>query len=282
MRWLWRRASRPPPAVAVTGRAEDCSAVGWAVAHQIAPRFRTAILDLPASTTSPTRAPQRVVRDVPCTPLCPPSTSRTEARCAQCACLAIHGKRTQGSSLKHRGRPPLARAARFLRPRRKATAHIRVGTDVPCSHFSPPAPSSSQRASKSVNVAIAEPSRCKLGRSLQAGRRSPEQRGHRLFDSQMTTLIGRRWATTPVGGGRPEGRRTGYLPEHDHAPGSHHDPLPSWSSAILGAAVPADGGNPEGRYAASQPLSAPNFEALPTAGRDACRYKGGREQRQRQ
>ena len=59
----------------------------------------------------------RVVRDVPCTPLCSPSTSRPEARCAQCACLAIHGERTQGASLKHGGRPQLARAAWSPRPR---------------------------------------------------------------------------------------------------------------------------------------------------------------------
>ena len=50
-------------------------------------------------------------RDVPCTPLCPPSTSRPEARCAQCACLAIHGERTQGASSKLGGRPSLVRAA---------------------------------------------------------------------------------------------------------------------------------------------------------------------------
>jgi hypothetical protein len=34
-------------------------------------------------------------------------------------------------------------------------------------------------------------------RSTEAGRRSPEQRGHLVFVSHMTTLIGRRWATPP-------------------------------------------------------------------------------------
>jgi len=69
------------------------------------------IPETPASSTSPTRPPHHVGRDVPCTPLCPPSTSRPEARYAQCACLAIHGERAQGASLKHGGRPSLARAA---------------------------------------------------------------------------------------------------------------------------------------------------------------------------
>jgi hypothetical protein len=34
---------------------------------------------------------------------------------------------------------------------------------------------------------------------------------------------------------------------------------------------------PEGRCIGSQTHCAPNFKALPTAGRDACRYKGGRD-----
>jgi len=46
--------------------------------------------------------------------------------------------------------------------------------------------------------------------SATAGRRSPEQRGHRILVAHMTTLLGRRWATTTPGGGSPEGRCTGY------------------------------------------------------------------------
>jgi len=34
------------------------------------------------------------------------------------------------------------------------------------------------------------------------------------------------------GGRNPEGRRTGYPPEHDHPPNPHNDSLPSWSSAV--------------------------------------------------
>ncbi|MEE4270538.1 MAG: hypothetical protein V2I67_02615, partial [Thermoanaerobaculales bacterium] len=36
---------------------------------------------------------------------------------------------------------------------------------------------------------------------IPAGRRSPEQRGHLVLASHMTTLLGRRWATPPRGGG---------------------------------------------------------------------------------
>jgi len=62
-----------------------------------------------SSFNPPTRI--RFGRDVPFTPLCCPLTSRPGARCAQCACLAIHGERSEGASSKHGGRPPLARAA---------------------------------------------------------------------------------------------------------------------------------------------------------------------------
>ena len=62
-----------------------------------------------SSFNPPTRI--RFGRDVPFTPLCCPLTSRPGARCAQCACLAIHGERSQGASLKSAGRPSLARAA---------------------------------------------------------------------------------------------------------------------------------------------------------------------------
>ena len=156
------------------------------------------------SIALPSRAPQRLGRDVPFTPLCPPSTCRPEAQSAQCACLAIHGERTQGPSLKPAGRPSLARAGRSL-----------------------------------------------LSRPLP-----------------LTALIGRRWATTPIGGGRPEGRCSGYHPKHDNPPDPHFDPMPSWSSAIQGAADPAGVGRPEGRcsgYTQEHDTAPdPHFDPMPS------------------
>jgi hypothetical protein len=159
--------SEPSSGNSSIGECDGCGG-GRPARHQ--PSRLPSALQVPLASASPTRAPQRVGRDVPCTPLCSPSTSRPEAHCAQCACLAIHGERTQGALLTHGGRPPLARSARS--PRSRFT--------------------------------------------------------------------------------------------HDHA-----------DRATLGCRRRPGGRNPEGRRTGSQPLCARNFEALPTAGRDACRYKGG-------